>query len=127
MSPEDSFIRAVCEAPDDDLPRLAFADWLDENGDPARAEFIRSSIRLHHIATSGLERYWEDAEYRQLAERLDHLASENWLRWTKPLFRIPRVEWPGRVYAAGGYERGFVNHVVFPTARSFADHAARVF
>jgi uncharacterized protein (TIGR02996 family) len=22
-------------------PRLAFADWLDENGDPNRAEFIR--------------------------------------------------------------------------------------
>jgi uncharacterized protein (TIGR02996 family) len=27
------FLRAVHDAPDDDLPRLVFADWLDERGD----------------------------------------------------------------------------------------------
>jgi uncharacterized protein (TIGR02996 family) len=37
-------LRAICAAPDDDLPRLVAADWLDENGEPERAEFIRVQI-----------------------------------------------------------------------------------
>ncbi len=36
-----ALLAGVVAAPDDDLPRLVYADWLDENGDPARAEFIR--------------------------------------------------------------------------------------
>lgn len=27
-------MRAIVHNPDDDLPRLVFADWLDEQGDP---------------------------------------------------------------------------------------------
>ena len=37
----EPFLRAICENPADDAPRLVYADWLDENGDPDRAEFIR--------------------------------------------------------------------------------------
>lgn len=37
-----SFIRSICERPEDDTPRLIFADWLeDHGGDETRAEFIR--------------------------------------------------------------------------------------
>jgi uncharacterized protein (TIGR02996 family) len=49
MSPppgHEPFLRAICQAPDDDAPRLVFADWLEENGDPDRAEFIRLHVRL---------------------------------------------------------------------------------
>lgn len=42
----DSFLRAICENPDDDAPRLIYADWLDENGDADRAEFIRLQIEI---------------------------------------------------------------------------------
>jgi repeat-companion domain TIGR02996 len=31
MNDFDNFIRAICLAPEDDAPRLIFADWLDEN------------------------------------------------------------------------------------------------
>jgi uncharacterized protein (TIGR02996 family) len=41
MNEEAAFIRAICEQPDEDTPRLAFADWLDEHERPERAEFIR--------------------------------------------------------------------------------------
>jgi uncharacterized protein (TIGR02996 family) len=41
--------RAACEAPHDDLPRLALADWCDDNGRPERAEFVRLQIELHHL------------------------------------------------------------------------------
>ena len=37
-------LKAVCAAPDDDLPRLVAADWLDEHAEPERAEFIRLQI-----------------------------------------------------------------------------------
>lgn len=40
----ESLYAAICAAPRDDLPKLAFADWLDENGDAAdraHAELIR--------------------------------------------------------------------------------------
>jgi uncharacterized protein (TIGR02996 family) len=37
-------LRTLLERPDDDAPRLVYADWLDENGEPDRAEFIRVQI-----------------------------------------------------------------------------------
>jgi len=40
---ERSLLDAVLENPDDDLPRLVYADYLDEHGDPKRAEFIRGA------------------------------------------------------------------------------------
>jgi uncharacterized protein (TIGR02996 family) len=41
---EQAFLRAVLDEPDDDTHRLVYADWLDENGRPERAEFIRLQI-----------------------------------------------------------------------------------
>ena len=46
---ERSFMRAIIERPDCDLPRLAFADWLEENGEPDRAEFCRVQIELAEL------------------------------------------------------------------------------
>lgn len=37
-------LTAVASAPDDDLPRLVAADWLDEHGEAERAEFIRIQV-----------------------------------------------------------------------------------
>ena len=51
MTQRDALLRAVCENPDDDLPRLVFADWCDENGEPERAEFIRTQIELRRSDT----------------------------------------------------------------------------
>lgn len=41
MTDREAFIAAIVASPGDDLPRLAFADWLDEHDEPERAEFIR--------------------------------------------------------------------------------------
>jgi uncharacterized protein (TIGR02996 family) len=38
---EAAFFRSMLDAPDDDATRLVYADWLEENGDAARGEFIR--------------------------------------------------------------------------------------
>jgi uncharacterized protein (TIGR02996 family) len=42
---EDTFLQAILESPDDYSPRLLFADWLDERGDP-RGELIRVQCEL---------------------------------------------------------------------------------
>jgi uncharacterized protein (TIGR02996 family) len=44
----EALLAAVLDAPDDDLPRLIYADWLEEYGDDLglrRAHFIRAQIR----------------------------------------------------------------------------------
>lgn len=41
-----AFTRSILDDPADDTRRLAFADWLDENGEPERAEFVRVQITL---------------------------------------------------------------------------------
>jgi uncharacterized protein (TIGR02996 family) len=37
----DAFLQAILESPDYDTPRPVYADYLDEHGEPDRAEFIR--------------------------------------------------------------------------------------
>ena len=46
MTTGDAILRAVFDSPYDDTPRLVFADWLEEHGDPLRAEFIRLQCEL---------------------------------------------------------------------------------
>jgi uncharacterized protein (TIGR02996 family) len=72
MPDAKSFVAAIAAAPADDLPRLVFADWLDEHGEPDRAEFIRTQIQWHHA----------DAEKRkQLDRRSADLFREHWPLW----------------------------------------------
>lgn len=41
MDQDELFLRMILDRPDDDGPRLVFADWLEERGDCDRAELIR--------------------------------------------------------------------------------------
>jgi uncharacterized protein (TIGR02996 family) len=45
MSSRQAFLEAIAANLDDDAPRLLFADWLEEHGDP-RGEFIRVQCAL---------------------------------------------------------------------------------
>src|SRR5690242_12437796 len=40
MTRDQAFLHALLDRPEDDAPRLVYADWLEEHGDP-RGEFIR--------------------------------------------------------------------------------------
>lgn len=46
QSLSDVLLQEVLEHPEDDLPRLVFADWLAENGELVRAEFIQLQCLL---------------------------------------------------------------------------------
>jgi uncharacterized protein (TIGR02996 family) len=63
VTDDEAFIRAVVAAPGDDAPRLVYADWLDERGDP-RGAYLRAEVacpgdadRLRPVAT-GLDPVW---------------------------------------------------------------------
>lgn len=43
---DNPFLFAILARPADDMPRLAYADWLDERGDTALAEFVRLQCKL---------------------------------------------------------------------------------
>ena len=63
MSDDEAFIRAIVAASADEAPRLVYADWLDERGDPRgaylRAETARpgDADRLRPLA-AGLDPVW---------------------------------------------------------------------
>jgi uncharacterized protein (TIGR02996 family) len=48
-SPHDALYAAICAHPDEDTPRLAFADLLDEDGDAGRAAFVRKQVELARV------------------------------------------------------------------------------
>ena len=47
----DAFLQTICANPDDDAPRLVYADWLDERGD-SLGEFIRVQVELAKVKES---------------------------------------------------------------------------
>lgn len=46
MTDGEALLAAILAHPDADTPRLMYADWLDENGQGERAEFIRVQIAI---------------------------------------------------------------------------------
>jgi uncharacterized protein (TIGR02996 family) len=60
----DAFLADILAHPDDDTPRLVYADWLAEHGDPDRAAFIRTQIEAHRSPEFDRRRYelnWQAA------------------------------------------------------------------
>src|SRR5262249_43368792 len=46
LTQHEAFLRAIFDAPEDDTPRLVYADFLEENGEGNRAELIRLQCEL---------------------------------------------------------------------------------
>src|SRR5438270_5908894 len=79
METEDAALwRAVVAAPHDDAPRLVLADWLEENGRPERAEFVRLQCRLARLDEDDPDRAPLERRERQLWQK--HRAA-----WQSPL------------------------------------------
>ena len=55
MTDRTALLAAVLAAPDDDAPRLVFADWLEENGEPERAAFICCQIELARLGDNWID------------------------------------------------------------------------
>src|SRR5437763_15011358 len=68
-----AFLSAIREQPDDDGPRLVYADWLDDRGDP-RGEFIRVQCDLAKFDPA-------DERRPALASRADDLLADHEAEW----------------------------------------------
>jgi uncharacterized protein (TIGR02996 family) len=85
MTTEAAFLSEIRERPDDDAPRLVFADWVDENGDPERADFIRTQCQMAALPE------WDPAAF-DLQERAGDLLAEHRPRWLAHLPKWARAE-----------------------------------
>src|SRR5579883_1931059 len=94
MANGHTLLDAVCEAPDDDGPRLIYADLLDERGDP-RGEFIRVQLALAKLPPA-------DPRRPELIAREKELLDDHRDEWLAP-FR--------RLVSAAEFRRGFVEDV----------------
>jgi uncharacterized protein (TIGR02996 family) len=52
VTTQEALLAAVLANPEDDLPRLVYADWCDENGQGERAEHIRTAARHRDVGYS---------------------------------------------------------------------------
>src|SRR4051795_7636039 len=95
MADDDAFLRAIIDNPDDDVPRLVYADYLDEHGDPERAEFIRAQCAVERLPPS-------DPECDRLYDRSEDLLAANRERWLGPIDEF---------VDSAKFRRVFVHHV----------------
>ena len=129
MRTPSGFLAAILESPEDDTPRLALADWLDENGQPERAEFIRVQCELHRICFAG----WTPTEKDQPAidrlrkRELDLLSGHAWTTWDMPALHpwdrlcFGESPHPQNTQPKAYYSRGFV-HAVSCDAEAWRQH-----
>jgi uncharacterized protein (TIGR02996 family) len=81
MSLEEVFLHDVLEHPDDDTPRLVYADWLDEHGDErglARGELIRTQCELERLPP-------DDPRWADLERQASDLLKAHSKAWLAPL------------------------------------------
>jgi uncharacterized protein (TIGR02996 family) len=74
MSEEAGFLSAIQQAPADETARLVYADWLDEQGDPAktaRAEFIHLELQMAKVPEQSINRIRWLNKLRKLAANID--------------------------------------------------------
>ncbi|OWK40988.1 TIGR02996 domain-containing protein [Fimbriiglobus ruber] len=109
---EDGFLRAIRARPDDDAVRLVYADWLEEHGRPARAEFIRAQCAAEKVAAR--------PEKQRLEKRADDLLGEHREEWT----RAVRAAAPSLVPDSVQFRRGFPALVVTTATRYLRDPAS---
>ncbi len=155
MTDEQAFLEAILDDPEDDNLRLIYADFLEERGDGARAEFIRVQVELSQVKRCKKStRLFPDnhclppyclhcrphkkpAYYRDLRRRDVELLTAkhpsgvtNNLAWAEPLLvRVPAANWTDttrRQEPFLRFRRGFVEEIGFP-CRVFLEHAALFF
>jgi uncharacterized protein (TIGR02996 family) len=115
---EQGLLATVLAEPDNDGPRLVYADWLDEHDQPARAEFIRLQIEL--AKRPGVRRR------EQLRLREKELLDAHKETWAEPVaeFRTIYKYYHSRTLYV--FRRGFVEGIL-TDPDTFIEQAAEMF
>jgi uncharacterized protein (TIGR02996 family) len=136
MSERDAFLAGILAHPEDDAPRLLYADWLDERADP-RGEFIRVQVSLanpdyrecighvHSVLCGDLNaprvaRHQKHDALRRRERELFESMGANPFAFGAGLctVTIDRDKWerPGGVFPGGLIRRGFVEALTLTAA-----------
>src|SRR6478735_626738 len=75
---EQAFLDDIAAHVEDDAPRLVFADWLEDQGQSHRAEFIRVQCQLDALDDG-------DPRREALEERERELLAVHRGEWMRPL------------------------------------------
>ena len=113
MNDHDALLRAIGDHPEEDTPRLMYADWLDENDQPERADFVRNQIELGRPGLTAAERH-------PLVKKNVHYLN-NWVpHWKAELPRLDGIAW-------GDFNRGLIEEVQGEWEAPVVKHADAVF
>ncbi len=123
MTDGKSLLAAVIAAPDDDGVRLVYADWLEEHGDLARAEFIRSQIERYRLKQNNPKQAALAAREKELLA----LHAQDWLRHLPDWARPRESDLVADEFDWFGFRRGFLQGVCFPGMERFLSDAPAVF
>jgi uncharacterized protein (TIGR02996 family) len=110
-SEEEALVRAIATAPEDDVPRLVYADWLEEHDRGDHAAFIRAQCELARI--TDIEGEWGGSDRSERWEGLRHQCEA----------LTPRREgaWSAPAAVAVEFHRGLPAFVTCGP-RDFVDH-----
>lgn len=116
MTPRElSFLTAVIDSPEDDDTRLIYADWLEDQGDSARAEFIRLQCSL-----AGLDK--ADPQFEVTPQRCQELHTTVIHTWAQ----LMPAEIRRYCYRPSGhFERGFLTALHLRITQQDGEHFAR--
>jgi uncharacterized protein (TIGR02996 family) len=117
MSDHDALLAAVIANPADDLPRLVYADWIEENGEPDRAAFIRGQVELARTPP------WEPLAVRARLATPALATGRPWYSWLPDLGDQASLAWD-REHA---FRRGFGWGLAVRFPRALADAGEGVF
>ncbi len=106
MDSQAAFIASILEDPDDDLRRLVYADWLDDQMDP-RGQFIRLQIEAAKIDDIGAP------EHAGLVEAINSLSASYDHLWIGELVNVSKEVKLWDVT----FERGMLEKVYFPASQ----------
>ena len=127
MSLEESFLEDIRRHPEDDAPRLVYADWLDEHDEPERAEFIRLQCELARWGGWPEPDADDRPRFGDLLARVGQLAGYHdggWLPgWPAGLLTSWNPDQPAPGFS--WWHRGFLA-VVRLTAADWVAHADRL-
>jgi uncharacterized protein (TIGR02996 family) len=79
MATGDDLLQAILANPNEDAPRLLYAEWLERQGDLQRAEFIRTQIEFARLSADDERRSVLIACERQLLVANSGLWCDDWM------------------------------------------------
>ncbi|MCI0702657.1 MAG: TIGR02996 domain-containing protein [Planctomycetia bacterium] len=114
MNDREALYSAILAHPDEDTPRLMFADYLEEHKDAKYAKFIRKQIELAKVPE------WDPLWVREWHEDRDAITGNKFEKLAPKL--ADGLEWPPLT----AFRRGFPWQVSTTTLEPFLAHADRL-